>query len=83
MYGEIVMPLQGVQQVMAHFQHFTDIPQIKDMAEQVKQIHVELERQITADLHDAFEGPNAKHFSPSRQLAEACLVVSVLDPKVK
>jgi len=36
-----------------------------------------------SDFHEAFEGPNAKHFTPSRQLAEACLVVSVLSPRVK
>ena len=50
---------------------------------QVHQIHLELAQQITADFHEAFSGPNAKHFTPNKQLAEACLVVSVLDPKVK
>ncbi|KAJ9589592.1 hypothetical protein L9F63_017177, partial [Diploptera punctata] len=49
----------------------------------VHQIHLELAQQITADFHEAFSGPNAKHFTPNKQLAEACLVVSVLDPKVK
>ena len=34
-YGDIVMPLQGVQQVMEHFKDFTDIPQIKEMDLQV------------------------------------------------
>ncbi|XP_065335075.1 vacuolar protein sorting-associated protein 53 homolog [Cloeon dipterum] len=82
-YGEIVMPLQGVQQVMEHFKDFTDIPQIRDMSVEVQSIHVRLEKQIVSDFHEAFEGPNAKHFTPSRQLAEACLVVSVLDPRVK
>jgi hypothetical protein len=50
---------------------------------QVHQIHLELAQQITSDFHEAFSGPNAKHFTPNKQLAEACLVVSVLDPKVK
>lgn len=35
------------------------------------------------DFRDAFSGPNAKNFVPSRQMAEACLVVSILEPKVK
>ncbi|XP_059486427.1 vacuolar protein sorting-associated protein 53 homolog [Neocloeon triangulifer] len=82
-YGDIVMPLQGVQQVMEHFKDFTDIPQIRDMAAEVQEIHIRLEKQIVSDFHEAFEGPNAKHFTPNRQLAEACLVVSVLDPRVK
>lgn len=82
-YGEIVMPLQAVMEVMKHFHNYMDIPQIKQLADQVHQIHLELAQQITSDFHDAFSGPNAKHFTPNKQLAEACLVVSVLDPKVK
>jgi hypothetical protein len=50
---------------------------------QVHQIQLELAEQITSDFREAFSGPNAKHFTPNKQLAEACLVVSVLDPKVK
>ncbi|XP_069683523.1 vacuolar protein sorting-associated protein 53 homolog [Periplaneta americana] len=82
-YGEIVMPLQAVMEVMKHFHNYMDIPQIRQLADQVHQIHLELAQQITADFHEAFSGPNAKHFTHNKQLAEACLVVSVLDPKVK
>lgn len=82
-YGEIVMPLQGIIEVMKHFDNYTDIPQIKQLGEQVKEIQASLATQITADFHDAFTGPNSKSFVPNRQLAEACLVVSILDPKVK
>lgn len=82
-YGEIVMPLQAVMEVMKHFHNYMEIPQIKQLADQVHQIHLELAQQITADFQEAFSGPNAKHFAPNKQLAEACLVVSVLDPKVK
>lgn len=42
-----------------------------------------LATQITSDFHEAFAGPQAKNFVPNQQLAEACLVVSILDPKVK
>uniref|UniRef100_T1IEK0 Vacuolar protein sorting-associated protein 53 homolog n=1 Tax=Rhodnius prolixus TaxID=13249 RepID=T1IEK0_RHOPR len=82
-YGEIVMPLQAITEVMKHFDTFTDIPQIRDLADQVKEIQASLATQITNDFHEAFAGPNAKSFVPNRQLAEACLVVSILDPKVK
>ncbi|XP_021916800.1 vacuolar protein sorting-associated protein 53 homolog [Zootermopsis nevadensis] len=82
-YGEIVMPLQAVMEVMKHFHNYMGIPQIKQLAHQVHQIHLELAQQITSDFHEAFSGPNAKHFTPNKQLAEACLVVSVLDPRVK
>lgn len=82
-YGEIVMPLQGIMNVMEHFNNYMDIPQIRDLADRVKQIQVQLAQQITNDFHDAFSGPNAKHSAPSRQLADACRIVSILDPKVK
>ncbi|KAH6934373.1 hypothetical protein HPB50_023742 [Hyalomma asiaticum] len=49
----------------------------------VATIQSDLAQQITADFHDAFTGPNAKHSAPTQQLAEACLVVSILDKKVK
>lgn len=34
-YGEIVMPLQAVMEVMKHFHNYMDIPQIKQLASQV------------------------------------------------
>lgn len=50
---------------------------------QVKQLQESLATQIMADFREAFSGPNAKNFVPNRQMAEACLVVSILEPKVK
>ena len=73
----------GLQEVISHFQNYSEIPQIKDLALQVKGLQNEFGEQILSDFHKAFAAENAKHFSPNRQLAEACLVVSVLDPKVK
>ncbi|KAL1129412.1 hypothetical protein AAG570_013939 [Ranatra chinensis] len=80
-YGEIVMPLEAITEVMRHFDNYTDIPQIRQLADQVKEIQSSLASQITADFHDAFSG--AKTTAPNRQLAEACLVLSILEPKVK
>ncbi|XP_063216912.1 vacuolar protein sorting-associated protein 53 homolog isoform X2 [Bacillus rossius redtenbacheri] len=77
------MPLQAVMEVVKHFENYNSIPQVRHLSEQVHQIHLELAHQITGDFQEAFTGPNAKQFSPNRQLAEACLVVSILDPKVK
>ena len=82
-YGDAANLLQGLQEVISHFQCYSDIPQIKDLAMQVKAIQNEFGDQIINDFHKAFAAENAKNFSPNRQLAEACLVVSVLDPKVK
>lgn len=83
LYGEIALPLQAISEVMMHFENYTDIPQIKSLSDQVKAIHVELAEQITHDFKEAFSSTNAKISLPSKQLSSACLVVSILEPKVK
>ncbi|KAJ3618412.1 hypothetical protein MTP99_006410 [Tenebrio molitor] len=82
LYGEIALPLQAISEVMTHFENYSDIPQIKSLSDQVKSIHVELAEQITHDFKEAFSGTN-KTSIPNKQLAQACLVVSILEPKVK
>lgn len=82
-YGEIALPLQAISEVMTHFENYSDIPQIKSLSNQVKMIHIELAEQITHDFKEAFSTTNSKVTLPNKQLAQACLVVSILDPKVK
>ncbi|KAL6259695.1 hypothetical protein P5V15_009610 [Pogonomyrmex californicus] len=79
-YGEIILPLQAVMEVMEHFNNYMDIPQVKQLSDQVRQIQDELAQQITADFKQAFSGQNPKHFN---QLTEGCLVLSILHSKVK
>ncbi|XP_069193330.1 vacuolar protein sorting-associated protein 53 homolog [Procambarus clarkii] len=82
-YGEIATLLQGVMNVLEHLNRYKHIPQVADLARQVEQIRGDLEKQILDDFYQAFHGPNARRFAPTKELAEACLVVSELDPKVK
>ncbi|CAL4152712.1 unnamed protein product [Meganyctiphanes norvegica] len=82
-YGEIADLLQGVMNVLDSLNRYKHIPQVADLANQVDQIRNALECQILEDFQRAFHGPNARRFAPSKELAEACLVVSILDPKVK
>lgn len=82
-YGDIANMLQGIMNVLEHFDKYLTIPQIRELADKVQALRSELAQQITNDFHEAFSGPGAKHFSPNRELAEACLVVNILDPKVK
>ncbi|XP_076364592.1 vacuolar protein sorting 53 [Tachypleus tridentatus] len=82
-YKEVANLLDGVMNVLDHFQPYMGIPQIRQLADQVQGLKIELGQQITEDFHSAFQGPNAKTLTPSQQLAEACLVVSILDPKIK
>ncbi|XP_035224541.1 vacuolar protein sorting-associated protein 53 homolog isoform X2 [Stegodyphus dumicola] len=84
-YGEIANLLQGVTNVLDHFQKYMGIPQIARLADKSQSIKADLTEQITNDFQNAFAGPNSKHFTANslQQLAEACLVVSILEPKVK
>ncbi|VDI70663.1 vacuolar protein sorting-associated protein 53, partial [Mytilus galloprovincialis] len=83
-YGEVANLLQGVLNVQEHFDRYMSIPQIKQLSDRVKQIQGELGTQIQADFEEAFQGAGAKYGPGNqRQLKEACLVVSVLDPRVK
>lgn len=79
-YGEIINPLQAMTEVMQHFDSYMDIPEIKKLSDEVRQIHVELAQQITTDFKEAFSGQNLKYFN---QLTDGCVVISLLDPKVK
>ena len=81
-YNDAANLLQGLQEVIAHFANYSEIPQVKDLANQVKVIQSELGEQIINDFHKAFAAAESANL-PRRQLAEACLVVDVLDPKVK
>ncbi|CAG5135782.1 unnamed protein product, partial [Candidula unifasciata] len=83
-YGEVSNLLQGVLNVLEHFEKYMEIPQIKQLADRVKQIQAELGAQIIADYEEAFQGAGAK-YGPSnqKQLHDACFVVNILDPKVK
>ncbi|KAL1502584.1 hypothetical protein ABEB36_007707 [Hypothenemus hampei] len=83
LYGEIALPLQAISEVMTHFENYSDISQIKNLSDQVKTIHIELAEQITQDFKDAFQGSSNKTVIPNKQLQQACLVISILDPKVK
>lgn len=81
LYGEIALPLQAISEVMTHFENYSEIPQIKSLSDQVKSIRSELADQITRDFKEAFSATTNP--IPNKQLAQACLVVSILDIRVK
>ncbi|CAL1538897.1 unnamed protein product [Lymnaea stagnalis] len=83
-YGEVANLLQGVLNVLEHFEKYMEIPQIKQLADRVKQIQSDLSTQIIADFEEAFQGSGAKYGPGNqKQLHDACYVVNILDPKVK
>ncbi|XP_071493403.1 vacuolar protein sorting-associated protein 53 homolog [Diadema antillarum] len=82
-YGEVANLLQGVVNVLEHFQKYMSIPQIRQLADKVRKIQSELGLQILADFEESFANQGSRPIANMRELAEACLVVRVLDPKVK
>ncbi|XP_073171677.1 vacuolar protein sorting-associated protein 53 homolog isoform X3 [Lepidochelys kempii] len=83
-YGEVANLLQGVVNVLEHFNKYMGIPQIRQLSERVKAAQNELGQQILADFEEAFPSQGTKRpGGPSNVLRDACLVASVLDPRIK
>ena len=82
-YGEAALLLQGLLEVLNHFKTFQNIPQIKELSDQVDTIRRDLGEQIMKDFESLMTGGKVGGVSGNKQLAEACLVVSVLEPRVK
>ena len=83
MYGEISNPLEAITEVNQHFTQYNEIPQIKELSKSVAEIHKTLSIQITEDFKNTFcMTPSGNKMSLSK-LKEACLVISVLDGKVR
>uniref|UniRef100_A0A1B0CVH7 Vacuolar protein sorting-associated protein 53 homolog n=2 Tax=Lutzomyia longipalpis TaxID=7200 RepID=A0A1B0CVH7_LUTLO len=84
LYGEVLNPLQAITEVNHHFQQFSEVAHIKTLSDKVAQIHAELATQITEDFKNVFTPGQQNTVKMSlSQLADACRVVSVLEPKVK
>ncbi|OCT95053.1 vacuolar protein sorting-associated protein 53 homolog isoform X1 [Xenopus laevis] len=83
-YGEVANLLQGVVNVLEHFQKYMGIPQIRQLSERVKAAQTELGQQILADFEEAFPSQGTKRpGGPSNVLRDACLVANVLDSRIK
>ncbi|CAH2222668.1 vacuolar sorting-associated 53 homolog isoform X1 [Pelobates cultripes] len=83
-YGEVANLLQGVVNVLEHFQKYMGIPQIRQLSERVKAAQTELGQQILADFEEAFPSQGTKRAGgPSNVLRDACLVANVLDSRIK
>ncbi|KAL0973146.1 hypothetical protein UPYG_G00199580 [Umbra pygmaea] len=59
-YGEVANLLQGVVNVLEHFQKYMGIPQIRQLSERVKAAQSELGTQILADFEEAFPAQGSK-----------------------
>lgn len=82
-YQKVAFLLEGVMKVLEHFDKYMSIAPIKELSDQVHQFRASLAEQINADFRDALGANGGKKSVPVQQLGEACLVVNVLDKKVK
>ncbi|CAO1310400.1 unnamed protein product [Diamesa tonsa] len=85
LYGDIVNPLQAITEVNQHFKlDYNEIPQIKELSDSVSEIHKQLAAQITEEFKNTFNISSSNNAKMSlSKLKDACLIISVLDGKVK
>lgn len=83
MYGEISNPLQAITEVNQHFTQYNEIPQIKELSNSVAEIHRTLSVQITEDFKNTFSLTPTGNKMTLPKLRDACMVISVLDTKVR
>ena len=57
-YGEAALLLQGLLEVLSHFKNYQNIPQIKELSDQVESLKRELGDQIIKDFEVAMTGEN-------------------------
>ena len=81
-YGEVASLLEGLLDVSVYLEKYNGIPEIKELADQMAVLQNQLGEQILADFKEAFK-PGANPVAASKQLTEACLVVNIIEPKVK
>lgn len=82
-YGEISNPLQAITEVNQHFTQYSEIPQIKELSTSVADIHKMLSVQITEDFKNTFSLQPSTNKMSFAKMKDACLVISVLDGKVR
>jgi len=89
-YAEVANLLQGLINVMDHFADYTEVLQVRIFSDQLKTIQDQLAQQILGDFKEAFSlapgsagGAKNPFMPPTQQLSQSCLVLDVLDPKVK
>lgn len=80
-YGDVANLLQGVANVVEHFDNYHNIPQIAQLAQKVKDVKKELGDQISLEFRESFSSTTGSLHV--KQMSEACLVLDVLEPHVK
>ncbi|CAG7834968.1 unnamed protein product [Allacma fusca] len=80
-YGDVANLLQGVANVVEHFDSYYCIPQIAQLAQRVKDIKKELGDKISLEFRETFNTTTGS--MNAKQMSEACFVLDVLEPHIK
>jgi len=70
--------LGAVVNVLEHFDRYTEIDKVRDIARKVEEIQRRLGMQITQEFRKTFLGPEPDRDANASQLNEACAVLDVL-----
>lgn len=84
-YAQTASILQSCIDVLFQLERHQEIPHVKQLAEKVDAIRAKLASQIIGDFHQILAASKTASFQQNqmRLLAEACLVIECLEPKVK
>lgn len=85
-YASVAKTLQGILDVLKQFERFEHIPHIAKLTKEIQDTCNVLGQQILNDFHETFDVKNvstALNHQQIQLLAEACLVLSILEPKYK
>ena len=81
-YGDAASLLQGVFNVMEHFESYKSIDNVRSLASKVEEIKRDMTRLVLSEFDSAFS-LGGKGGINVGVLREACLVADVLEPSVK
>lgn len=81
-YGVAEKTLQGVLDVLKQFERFKHIPHIRKLIDEIENDCQELGNQILTEFREGFDICN-NNAPLNQSLHEACLVLSILEPKYK
>ncbi|CAF0901919.1 unnamed protein product [Rotaria sordida] len=82
-YGDIAYLLHPVISVLEHFQPYINIPQIQELSTNVKELTAQIIVQVRKECEDAFNGPNARNFTPNQHFSDVCKIIDVIDPRLR
>ncbi|KNC86697.1 hypothetical protein SARC_01164 [Sphaeroforma arctica JP610] len=80
-YRDAANLLEAISNIIMEFERFSNIPKVRTIMDDVRELKLELRGQIKQDFEDSFTGK--QYSGPVEHLREACQVLEVLGPESK